>query len=138
MPTKKKPTPAQLAARKKFVEMVRAKAKAKKATTKKASTHKDTKSHNVNVKVVSGLDSVKRRGNKTQVNYSRMSGIEKVIFKNTRNYLALYDFGHDISTAVFQSTSLDEAKRLAQMHKRHTPELKKSRVTVKLMKKQTL
>lgn len=50
MPTKKKPSPAQLAARKKFVEMVRAKAKAKKS----ASKHTDTKSHNVNIKVVSG------------------------------------------------------------------------------------
>lgn len=60
MATKKKPSAAQLAARKKFVEMVRAKAKAKKAATKKAATkkvatHKDTKSHNVNVKVVSGI-----------------------------------------------------------------------------------
>lgn len=50
MPVKKKPTAKQLAARKKFVEMVRAKAKAKKI----ASTHKDTKSHNVNIRVVSG------------------------------------------------------------------------------------
>lgn len=50
MPTKKKPSPAQIAARKKFVEMVRAKAKAKKS----ASKHTDTKSHNVNIKVVSG------------------------------------------------------------------------------------
>jgi len=50
MPIKKKPTAKQLAARKKFVEMVRAKAKAKKAAAK----HTDTKSHNVNVKVVSG------------------------------------------------------------------------------------
>ncbi len=65
MATKKKPSAAQLAARAKFIEMVRAKSKAKKSATKKASTkkastkkvatHKDTKSHNVNIKVVSGV-----------------------------------------------------------------------------------
>jgi hypothetical protein len=37
MPTKKKPSPAQLAARAKFVAMVRAKSKAKKSATKKIS-----------------------------------------------------------------------------------------------------
>ena len=35
MPAKKKPSPAQLAARAKFVAMVRAKSKAKKSATKK-------------------------------------------------------------------------------------------------------
>ena len=57
MPVKKKPSPAQLAARAKFVEMVRAKAKAKKSAKvapKKSASHKDTKSHNVNIRVVSG------------------------------------------------------------------------------------
>jgi hypothetical protein len=77
MPVKKKPSPAQLAARAKFVAMVRAKSKAKKSATKKsalkkkaapkkvakkkvatkkASTHKDTKSHNVRINVVSGVN----------------------------------------------------------------------------------
>jgi len=71
MATKKKPSAAQLAARAKFIEMVRAKSKAKKSATKKAATkksatkksvtkkvatHKDTKSHNVNIRVVSGVD----------------------------------------------------------------------------------
>lgn len=66
MATKKKPTAAQLAARAKFVEMVRSKSKAKKSATKKANpkktatkkvaTHKDTKSHNVNIRVVSGTN----------------------------------------------------------------------------------
>lgn len=76
MPAKKKPSPAQLAARAKFVAMVRAKSKAKKSATKKAtvkkaapkkaakkkvatkkaSTHKDTKSHNVRINVVSGVN----------------------------------------------------------------------------------
>jgi hypothetical protein len=75
MPVKKKPSPAQLAARAKFVAMVRAKSKAKKSATKKAapkkaapkkvatkkSTHKDTKSHNVNIRVVSGIGDVMRK-----------------------------------------------------------------------------
>lgn len=81
MAAKKKPSAAQLAARAKFVAMVRAKSKAKKSATKKAtvkksapkkavkkkavakkkvtakktSTHKDTKSHNVRINVVSGI-----------------------------------------------------------------------------------
>lgn len=38
-------------------------------------THKDTKSHNVNVRVVSGLHKVVRNKNKTAVLYSRLSGL---------------------------------------------------------------
>lgn len=82
MPVKKKPSPAQLAARAKFVAMVRAKSKAKKSATKKAApkkaapkkkavakkkvaskksaTHKDTKSHNVRINVVSGTNNIDR------------------------------------------------------------------------------
>ena len=71
MPVKKKPSPAQLAARAKFVAMVRAKSKAKKSATKKAAPKKAAIK-----KKVSGLDSVKRIKNKTQVNYSRMGAIE--------------------------------------------------------------
>jgi hypothetical protein len=65
MPVKKKPSAAQLAARAKFVKMVRAKAAAKKigakkiaakkVTAKKMDSHKDNKSHNVNIRVISGL-----------------------------------------------------------------------------------
>ena len=58
----KKPSAKQLAARAKFVKMVRAKAAAKKkaapkkvAAKKATKLHKDTKSHNVNVSVVSGI-----------------------------------------------------------------------------------
>ena len=75
MATKKKPSAAQLAARAKFVAMVRAKSKAKKSATKKATvkkaapkkaakkkaTHKDTKSHNVNIRVMSGMGDVMRK-----------------------------------------------------------------------------
>jgi len=42
----------------------------KKPVTK---THKDTKSHNVNIKVVSGYEKTKRSGNLTNVIYSRQS-----------------------------------------------------------------
>jgi hypothetical protein len=66
MPVKKKPSPAQLAARAKFVKMVRAKAAAKKkaapkkvaakkVVAKKMDSHKDNKCHNVNIRVLSGV-----------------------------------------------------------------------------------
>lgn len=74
MPVKKKPTAKQLAARKKFVEMVRARAKAKKI----ASTHKDTKSHNVNVKVVSGTKV------KSTTRQTGSSNIEKDFLKKAK------------------------------------------------------
>lgn len=80
----KKPSAKQLAARAKFVKMVRARAAAKKKAApkkkaaakkrvaskkvsikrvkrpivKRASTHKDTKSHNVNIRVVSGIGNI--------------------------------------------------------------------------------
>ena len=85
MPVKKKPSAAQLAARAKFVKMVRAKAAAKKigakkiaakkVLAKKMDSHKDNKSHNVNIRVLSGLDKVVRKGKKTSVYYSRIGGI---------------------------------------------------------------
>jgi hypothetical protein len=71
MATKKKPTAKQLAARAKFVAMVRAKSKASKTATKKAAPKKHT------VKKVSGLDKVVRRGKKTSVQYTRIAGVEK-------------------------------------------------------------
>lgn len=90
MATKKKPSAAQLAARKKFVEMVRAKAKAKKSTTKKAkpsvkksSTHKDTKSHNVNIRVVSGTKKLK-----SQI----MSGIQSQLKRNINGRIYVCEF----------------------------------------------
>lgn len=84
---KKKPSAAQLAARAKFVKMVRAKAAAKKAAAKKTigkkaakkaapkkaakkaapkkatAKHIDTKSHNVNIRVVSGIGSLTSKAN---------------------------------------------------------------------------
>lgn len=82
MAATKKPSAAQLAARAKFTAMVKAKAAARKKTAKKvavkkvvAKTHKDTKSHNVNIRVVSGFDKVVKRGNKTAVLYTKLSGL---------------------------------------------------------------
>ena len=79
MATKKKPSAAQLAARAKFIEMVRAKSKAKKSApkkvaSKKSATHKDTKSHNVNIRVVSGVDNV--------AEYQRIARIIEFLNKN--------------------------------------------------------
>jgi hypothetical protein len=81
MAAKKKPSAAQLAARAKFVAMVRAKSKAKKSATKKAivkkaAPKKAAKKKAVAKKKVSGLDKVVRRGTKTNVHYSRISGID--------------------------------------------------------------
>jgi len=79
MAAKKKPSAAQLAARAKFVAMVRAKSKAKKSATKKATVKKAAPKKAAKKKVakkkVSGLDKVVRRGTKTNVHYSRISGI---------------------------------------------------------------
>lgn len=72
MPVKKKPSAAQLAARAKFVKMVRAKAAAKKkAMPKKAAAKK-----------VAGLDKVVRKGKKTSVYYSRVSGVNGISFND--------------------------------------------------------
>lgn len=64
----------------------------KKTATKKSSYHKDTKSHNVNIRVVSGvrkkkisgLDGVSRKGKKTIVKYSRISGLDKIVRKGKK------------------------------------------------------
>jgi hypothetical protein len=69
MPIKKKPSAAQLAARAKFVKMVRAKAAAKK---------------------VAGLDKVTRKGKKTTVSYSRVSGVGEILRKQLE-YGSVYD-----------------------------------------------
>jgi hypothetical protein len=52
--------------------------KKKKAAKKKPtvrSSHTDKGSHNVKIKVVSGLNKVTRKGKKTAVHYSRISGV---------------------------------------------------------------
>lgn len=127
MPVKKKPSPAQLAARAKFVKMVRAKAAAKKKSAPKKAAKK-----------VAGLDKVTRKGKKTTVHYSRISGIQKTINGLQRNYLAIFETSNRIvSDAIFKASSLKEAKSYAQFHKKQTPEINKQkniRVKVKLYK----
>ena len=49
----------------------------KKIGASKSGYHKDTKSHNVNVRVVSGYEGTSRSGNKTQVHYTRHSTATK-------------------------------------------------------------
>jgi hypothetical protein len=68
MPVKKKPSAAQLAARAKFVKMVRAKAAAKKKAAPKK----------IAAKKVAGLDKITKKGKKTTVHYSRVSGVGSV------------------------------------------------------------
>lgn len=84
----------------------------------KPSTHKDIKSHNVNIKVV--------------------SGIQKTINGMQKTYMAIYqNKGGIIDTAIFKASSLLEAKKYASAHKRHSPELKKYKsvsTSVKLYK----
>jgi len=77
MAATKKASPAQLAARAKFTAMVKAKAAAKKTAGNKPAAKK-----------VAGLDKVVRRGKKTSVYYSRVSGI---------NYISLNDIGSELS-----------------------------------------
>jgi hypothetical protein len=99
MPVNKKPSPAQLAARAKFVAMVRAKAAAKKkaapkvgavkkksapkkVAAKKMNIHKDNKSHNVKISVLSGVNNImelKRDLDKTilLLNNAKMGEINK-------------------------------------------------------------
>ena len=75
MPVKKKPSPAQLEARAKFVKMVRAKAAAKKKAAPKKGV----------AKKITGLDKITRKGKKTLVHYSRVSGIKKYDYDQLEN-----------------------------------------------------
>jgi len=98
MAAKKKPTAKQLAARKKFVEMVRARAAAKKkATTKKKSDPK---------KKVSGLDKVVRKGRKTDVKYTRISGIGSI---------GLNDIGSELLSLEFKINKLKSEKKVVRL-----------------------
>jgi len=76
--TKKKAAPAKKAAPKKSVQTALFGVK-KAAVKKKAATHKDTKSHNVNIKVVSGTPSI----------YSVRDRLEKAV-QTDINLLAEY------------------------------------------------
>jgi hypothetical protein len=94
MPVKKKPSPAQLAARAKFVAMVKARAAAKKKAAPKK----------VAVKKVSGLDKVTRKGKKTTVSYSRIGSINDSIRKEL-TYGAIYDTSLQLYLVKFANLS---------------------------------
>lgn len=77
----------------------------KKIGATKPSTHKDTKSHNVNIRVV--------------------SGIQKTISGMQKNYIAIYQTKlHIIDTVNFKASSLQEAKKIANAHKKISPKIK--------------
>lgn len=142
MPVKKKPTAKQLAARKKFVEMVRARAKAKKSSKRQTGT--TTKSKDKKIQALPpGKRIVKHRGAKSTTYTERRAnrsdkgkllGIGRTIAGMRKTYIALYESKNDMFSITFDATSLSEARSIAQLHKRHTPSLSKTRVKVKLLK----
>jgi tRNA A58 N-methylase Trm61 len=141
MAATKKPSPAQLAARAKFTAMVKAKAAARKKAAKKDIPDRGYKKITLDmkpIKKISGLDKVVRRGKKTSVYYSRVSGIEKTIAGLQKKYWVIYETPTTIiSDGIFNASSLKEAKSYAQFHKKMTPEIRKVknvRVRVKLYK----
>jgi len=141
MAAKKKPSAAQLAARAKFVAMVRAKSKAKKSATKKAtvkktapkkaakkkvatkkaSTHKDTKSHNVRISVVSGVNpyAINEIQRLTRYNDELQKFIENGKNK-LKNDKSLSDFNKGvlkISISRLRYLLSDNKKRIIQLKK---------------------
>jgi len=143
MPTKKKPSPAQLAARAKFVAMVRAKSKAKKSPTKKAapkktaikkkavakkkvtakktSTHKDTKSHNVRINVVSGVNPYVINEIERLTRYN--NELERFI-ENGKNKLKTDKLLSNFDKGVLK-ISISRLKYLLRDNKKRMTELKK-------------
>jgi hypothetical protein len=92
MPVKKKPSAAQLAARAKFVKMVRAKAAAKKKAAPKK----------IAAKKVAGLDKITRKGKKTTVHYSRVSGLDKITRKGKKTSVHYTRIGGIAGTPNFK------------------------------------
>ena len=92
-----------------------AKKSAKKAAPKKAARkaakpcerHTDTKSHNVNIRVMSGV---------------------------LKTYIVLYDTGHDFETVKIQAVDIRAARAMASRIKRDDAKLKKARTSVRLYK----
>lgn len=84
---------------------------------KTISGHYDTKSHNVNIK---------------------MGNIDKTISGMQKQFVALYqNKSHIVHMDVFYASSIQEARKYAQAHKKNTPELRKYKsikTTVKLKK----
>lgn len=83
-------------------------APAKCAPEKKETRHTDTKSHNVNIRVMSGV---------------------------LKTYIVLYDKGNDFETVKIQAVDMRAARAMASRIKRDDAKLKKARTSVRLFKK---
>ena len=103
--------PAKKAA-KKVAPKKAAKKCAPKKTSRKAAMpgerHTDTKSHNVNIRVMSGV---------------------------LKTYIVLFDTGHDFETVKIQAVDMRAARAMASRIKRDDVKLKKARTSVRLYKK---
>ena len=80
----------------------------KKCAPKKPATHSDSKSHNVNIRVMSGI---------------------------LKTYVVLFDTGHDFKKVMFQAVDLRAARAMASRLKHDDPKLKKARTSVRLFRK---
>lgn len=83
-------------------------APAKCAPAKKETRHTDTKSHNVNIRVMSGV---------------------------LKTYVVLFDKGNDFETVKIQAVDMRAARAMASRIKRDDAKLKKARTSVRLFKK---
>ena len=80
----------------------------KKSAPKKPATHSDSKSHNVNIRVMSGI---------------------------LKTYIVLFDTGHNFETVKIQAVDMRAARAMASRVKRDDPKLKKARTSVRLFRK---
>lgn len=80
----------------------------KKCAPKKPATHSDSKSHNVNIRVMSGI---------------------------LKTYIVLFDTGQNFETVKIQAVDMRAARAMASRVKRDDPKLKKARTSVRLFKK---
>lgn len=80
----------------------------KKCAPKKPATHSDSKSHNVNIRVMSGI---------------------------LKTYIVLFDTGHNFETVKIQAVDIRAARAMASRVKRDDPKLKKARTSVRLFRK---
>jgi len=108
---KKIGAPAKKAAKKSAPKKAAPKKAAKKCAPKKSAPgerHTDSKSHNVNIRVISGV---------------------------LKTYIVLFDTGHNFETVKIQAVDMRAARAMASRIKRDDPKLKKSRTSVRLFRK---
>lgn len=107
----KKAAPKKSAPKKAAPKKAAPKKPAKKCAPKKSAPgerHTDTKSHNVNIRVMSGV---------------------------LKTYIVLFDTGHNFETVKIQAVDMRAARAMASRIKRDDPKLKKSRTSVRLFRK---